>query len=1153
MAPFLTLAAALRSAMSSSLRTDTESPVISMKLADNGSVQEGFVDAAGVPCVSHAADASSCDRASVQTKYAFCYVDTANENNCPLPETWADDHHDGTVQVTEQVHLVVESDAKGSPSVVNRDVTCGHVGVDSSTCGLNYDQRGEYEFTYDATDDAGNPAETVNFRVFLRDDSAPAINEGPMGSTEYLNYFTLPSATANDGYDGDVTSTISYTVHRDIEACRSHSTDFACEADHPGCAWKTNRHGTEACYGGAQTYSSDEDIVFDTNLFGDHIIEIQANDYAGAFGENGQNNVANDLGSITISAGKVVTFITDNERTYTEEVTSSPTPFPTVSPTSAPTSAPTYHPCDDGNHGCDQDNGICVKEGDGYSCECPNTHICTFGCSQPHTAHTCTVTDAPTNAPTAPPTWGDKILGGVSTTLDVEGYSSLDSDEQEAFAEAVAEETGVDPTTVSVRELDGTATSRRRLASTDVAAEILFKEKDEAKQQIIVNALNSFSVANFRNRFATKLTQKNKPLSGSFNMAAPVNTILEPTIKWTRRAGAMEICPIGNCGQRRMKVLIDFIRELDTSDKKVTHHFKETLSSTDWEVLEDAVVEFSPGVFANKYQFNSYIEVGCKGNANKAGYKCGTATLKVIAYYFWGKTTNVVSGGDSFAARKGAMKFDMEVTDWPFKSSDHKLEIGITMQPFGAKNMAASLRASSHNNENKKEIDLGDMYYDTPNKGKLDGVDAVVDIQSSMQGQKTTMTYTVPAFNSKFEYDPLIGGYQPVDCEVSAWSEYGTCSASCGGGVKTRTRTVTVEAALGGEECPTLQDSAECGSCACPIDCQENAWDDWAACSDSCGTTGTTNRWRTIATHPSEANAECGMPAGASCGDIMESDNCNRFACPVDCELNDFGDFGECSLTCGGVGQHTRSRTVKVQPENGGSACGDLSETSTCNEGPCPVHCETSNWSDWGACTQSCESGSHTRTRVITQHAEHGGYVCPNLSDTEPCNEHCCPTDCQVGAWGEYDSFVGGGMNLKRTREITVPDTCGGASCPDLSEEKIYTHPDCGNSYRSKDAGCSKTCGTGFTKTKHLFIRCGSAPVKFHLAYTGYSKCNTHDCTTEAEWNQPHKDIPDPEIIMDEDMELEETVGNWAPVTQHDVDSLDLTPHPGMMKFVPSA
>ena len=55
----------------------------------------------------------------------------------------------------------------------------------------------------------------------------------------------------------------------------------------------------------------------------------------------------------------------------------------------------------------------------------------------------------------------------------------------------------------------------------------------------------------------------------------------------------------------------------------------------------------------------------------------------------------------------------------------------------------------------------------------------------------------------------------PVDCVVSSWTAFGACSASCGGGTQTQTRTVITPASNGGAACPALSQSQACNVQAC--------------------------------------------------------------------------------------------------------------------------------------------------------------------------------------------------------------------------------------------------------------------------------------------------------------------------------------------------
>ena len=63
--------------------------------------------------------------------------------------------------------------------------------------------------------------------------------------------------------------------------------------------------------------------------------------------------------------------------------------------------------------------------------------------------------------------------------------------------------------------------------------------------------------------------------------------------------------------------------------------------------------------------------------------------------------------------------------------------------------------------------------------------------------------------------------YNAVDCQWNDWT-VGTCSATCGDGMRTNTRTEKVSAAYGGKECNGLPDTGvssieeRCNKQGCP-------------------------------------------------------------------------------------------------------------------------------------------------------------------------------------------------------------------------------------------------------------------------------------------------------------------------------------------------
>ena len=52
----------------------------------------------------------------------------------------------------------------------------------------------------------------------------------------------------------------------------------------------------------------------------------------------------------------------------------------------------------------------------------------------------------------------------------------------------------------------------------------------------------------------------------------------------------------------------------------------------------------------------------------------------------------------------------------------------------------------------------------------------------------------------------LLQSIPPADCKVEDWSSWTKCSATCGGGTKTRGRGVVQEAENGGAVCPALEE-----------------------------------------------------------------------------------------------------------------------------------------------------------------------------------------------------------------------------------------------------------------------------------------------------------------------------------------------------------
>jgi len=173
------------------------------------------------------------------------------------------------------------------------------------------------------------------------------------------------------------------------------------------------------------------------------------------------------------------------------------------------------------------------------------------------------------------------------------------------------------------------------------------------------------------------------------------------------------------------------------------------------------------------------------------------------------------------------------------------------------------------------------------------------------------------------------------------WSPYSECSATCGEGFKERERVCNNPLpANGGADCAALGEATETSKCnlkACPVNGGFSEWSAYSTCSKSCGG-GSKKRTRSC-TNPAPANG------GADCnGATVDEVECGTDLCPVNGGYSSWSTYGSCSKSCGG-GQQSRTRKCNnPTPANGGSQCsGVSSESKNCNTQPCLASATCSN------------------------------------------------------------------------------------------------------------------------------------------------------------------------------------------------------------------
>eukprot|EP00930_Biecheleria_cincta_P002679 TRINITY_DN103677_c0_g1_i1.p1 TRINITY_DN103677_c0_g1~~TRINITY_DN103677_c0_g1_i1.p1 ORF type:complete len:1181 (-),score=158.84 TRINITY_DN103677_c0_g1_i1:85-3627(-) len=306
------------------------------------------------------------------------------------------------------------------------------------------------------------------------------------------------------------------------------------------------------------------------------------------------------------------------------------------------------------------------------------------------------------------------------------------------------------------------------------------------------------------------------------------------------------------------------------------------------------------------------------------------------------------------------------------------------------------------------------------------------------------------------------------DCEWYDWSPWSFCSKTCNHGYHTRKRSIALPRLHNGAECVGEAEEVDyCNSQDCPVDCQWGDWDSWSRCTHSCDG-GTHQRGRPIVAH----NNSLGKPCSASDG--VQTEECGTNPCPHDCQWSVWSVWSFCSASCAG-GTKERQRSVSRASSEGGLACeGNASQVESCNARACPRDCVLGDWADWGICSTTCGSGTKARQRAITSPEEGGGAQCTGpLRDEVNCSIGPCRTDCVWGPWSNLSTCsvsCGGSESTVSVsyRAVAVPAAAGGKEC----EGKTMRSELCGQSACPVDCEwshwttwreCSKTCGGGIT------------------------------------------------------------------------------------------
>ncbi|NXP46671.1 PPN protein, partial [Heliornis fulica] len=295
------------------------------------------------------------------------------------------------------------------------------------------------------------------------------------------------------------------------------------------------------------------------------------------------------------------------------------------------------------------------------------------------------------------------------------------------------------------------------------------------------------------------------------------------------------------------------------------------------------------------------------------------------------------------------------------------------------------------------------MYYDRGSEGDL-ALELLHARGPTTEPLVIELISQEPNPGVQYEYHlPVQGQAAGYSWSYGSWSE---CSSECGGGFQSRLVFCTIDNEIYPDYMcrnkPQPDNNRTCGHQTCP---QTKSWKtgEWGSCSATCG--GGTQT-RSVYCVAFNGQSSQGVVDNAECMAFAQQPRSSQPCNMRECATWSTGPWSECSASCG-EGVQTRTVTCRTQQGSQAQDFACLMEPKPSATQPClKENCiQEIGWhvGDWGLCSKSCNSGIRTR-QVICADGDSKFYdpeTCKAIQPQKPatlgsCNMQPCYLPQQV-------------------------------------------------------------------------------------------------------------------------------------------------------------